>query len=487
MFRGLCSVLLLFNVSLCVESSRESIQPKAVDSVRFIAYDKGFYSLIDTTQRAILLYDKGVWLEGVQALPNGDVVASDVKQNMLLTFHGLDVAGELDSHNIESICKAGKKREVSENTESKGANSKDSKRNSLKTQAQSMDCAPTFQLSILKPSHFQNGHALDLQGRLIAASHGKRGIERLEHGAWQLLVDSYNGGKLNSPNDVVVGSRGDVWFSDPRFGLRNPLEGYGGEDMQGGDYLYRLSILESRSAKHTPNTAESKYDLQASESHSEARKSADSKDVLESHTHQSSQARKQGKNTSNADINQNELESHAQGDKRAQSRGNGEIQITRLHAKGLQAPNGLAFSPDEKLLYVADSARAYDFNDKSLPAQILVYKVNADRSLGAGRVFARIDSGIPDEIKVDSYGNVWSSSARGIVVFAPRGKKLGEIVFPELVGNLTFSLSRTQKLALQKQGVRDVALPNQKGKRLYVTSGSKLYMLEVKVESGIKR
>lgn len=423
MMKRLCALLMLVSVAFGAE---EVLRPKVADNVRFIAYDKGFHKLLDTTQRALLLYDKGVWLEGVQVLPNGDVVASDVKQNMLLTFHGLESAQD-------------SKQDVKNKGESGQAkNSKqDSKAQKDYQNAQGADFS--FRLSMLKPSHFQNGHALDLQGRLIAASHGRRGIERLENGTWQLLTDSYNGGKLNSPNDVVVDSQGEVWFSDPRFGLKNPLEGYGGEDMQGGDYLYRLSILESSSAKHTPNTAESKQNLQGGES------GAQSKSGIES------------------------------------------AHIVRLHAQGLQAPNGLAFSPDEKLLYVADSARAYNFDDKSLPAQILVYKVNADRSLGAGRVFARIDSGIPDGIKVDHHGNVWSSSAQGIVVFAPSGKRLGEIVFPELVGNLAFSLSQAQKLALQKQGVRDVAYPNQKGKRLYVTSGSKLYMLEVRVESGIRR
>lgn len=463
--KGLCGLLLLASVALGAE---EVLQAKVADNVRFIAYDKGFHKLLDTTQSAILLYDNGVWLEGVQVLPNGDVVASDVKQNMLLTFYGLDSM-----------------QDVKHKEESKQA--KNSKQDYKHTQNDSQNADFTFRLSILKPSHFQNGHALDLQGRLIAASHGKRGIERLENGEWRMLVDSYNGGKLNSPNDLVVDSRGEVWFSDPRFGLRNPLEGYGGEDMQGGDFLYRLSILESSSTQHTPNTAESKQNLQKLELDTQrVKKRADSKDVLESSTPKSSLQASKGEhgnpNTSNPQMSKKELEYRAQSESNIES-----ANIVRIHTKGLQAPNGLAFSPDEKLLYVADSARAYDFDDKNLPAQILVYKVNADRSLGAGQVFARIDLGIPDGIKVDNHGNVWSSSARGIVVFAPSGKKLGEIVFPDLVGNLTFSLSQAQKLAMQKQGVRDVIAPNQKGKRLYVASGSKLYMIEVKVESGIKR
>lgn len=425
-FKLLCSLIFFAGVAFCAETKEYTIQPKLVDNVKFKVYDKSFHKLIDTTQKAVLVYDKGVWLEGVQVLPSGDVVASDVKQNMLLTFKGLD-SMTMESKGIDL-----------KRLESKSMDSINNSNNMDK------DLAISYSLSILKPSHFQNGHALDLHGNLLAASHGMRGIERLENGKWQLIVDSYNGGKLNSPNDLIVDSHGNVWFSDPRFGLKNPLESYGGVDMQGGDYLYHLSFLDSKN-----------LDLDKSS---------------------------KVKNNENT-LNSNVLESNI---KSKQIDIANSVKLVRLNAKGLQAPNGLAFSPDEKLLYVADSARAYDFSNMKLPAKILVYKVNANGLIDSGRVFANIDSGIPDGIKVDSIGNVWSSSSLGIIVFSPNGKKLGEILFPEIVGNLTFSLSRTQKMALQKQGI-NVELPNQAGKRLFVASGSKLYMLYVNVESGIKR
>lgn len=55
------------------------------------------------------------------------------------------------------------------------------------------------------------------------------------------MVDSYQGNKLNSPNDLIVDRSGDIWFTDPAFGINNPKESYGGKAVQGGDYSYRYS------------------------------------------------------------------------------------------------------------------------------------------------------------------------------------------------------------------------------------------------------
>lgn len=93
----------------------------------------------------------------------------------------------------------------------------------------------------LKPSHFQNGHCLDRGGRIIACSHGQRAILRREGDAdWRVLVDQFNGKKLNSPNDVVVKSDGTIWFTDPPYGLIQENEGYGGQREQPGNYVYRF-------------------------------------------------------------------------------------------------------------------------------------------------------------------------------------------------------------------------------------------------------
>lgn len=93
----------------------------------------------------------------------------------------------------------------------------------------------------LKPAHFQNGHYRDLEGRLVACSHGERAIKRLEKdGTWTTVVSHYNGKKLNSPNDIVVKSDGTIWFTDPDYGLIQPNEGYPGEMReQEGCNVYR--------------------------------------------------------------------------------------------------------------------------------------------------------------------------------------------------------------------------------------------------------
>jgi gluconolactonase len=92
-------------------------------------------------------------------------------------------------------------------------------------------------------------------------------------------------------------------------------------------------------------------------------------------------------------------------------------------------PNGLAFSPDEKRLYVADSGK---------PTHIRVWDVAADGTLSGGGVFSKIDQGAPDGIRVDSAGRVYSSAKDGVHVFAPDGKLIGKILVPETPANLCF-------------------------------------------------
>nr|AIW80549.1 SMP-30/Gluconolaconase/LRE-like region protein [uncultured bacterium] len=81
-----------------------------------------------------------------------------------------------------------------------------------------------------KPSNFANGHTRDRQGRLISCEHGGRRVVRTEYdGSITVLIDSFNGKRLNSPNDVVVKSDGSIWFTDPIFGLLGNYEGYKAE------------------------------------------------------------------------------------------------------------------------------------------------------------------------------------------------------------------------------------------------------------------
>jgi len=98
-------------------------------------------------------------------------------------------------------------------------------------------------------------------------------------------------------------------------------------------------------------------------------------------------------------------------------------------ASDCDMPNGLAFSPDEKVLYVADSGK---------PRHIRAFTVNADGTLGAGEVFCKIDKGAPDGIRVDAAGHVLSSAADGVQIFSSKGELIGKILVPEGPANLTF-------------------------------------------------
>jgi len=98
-------------------------------------------------------------------------------------------------------------------------------------------------------------------------------------------------------------------------------------------------------------------------------------------------------------------------------------------------PNGLVFSPDETRLYIADSAASHD---DDAPRHIRVFDVVDGKSLANGRIFATIDAGVPDGIRVDWEGNVWSSAGDGVHCFAPDGTLIGKIKVPQTVANLTF-------------------------------------------------
>jgi gluconolactonase len=205
-------------------------------------------------------------------------------------------------------------------------------------------------------SHFANGNALDRQGRLISCEHGRRGISRTDaDGVARILVDRFDGRRLNSPNDVVVKSDGSIWFSDPPYGILGDAEGYKSESQIIGCYVYRFD----------PST--------------------------------------------------------------------GELSAV---ATDVQRPNGLAFSPDETRLYVADMS-VIDFPTQGR-RHLAVYDVVNGRSLANPRVLAQIEPGIPDGFRVDRRGNIFCSCEDGILVLDPAGCRLGKIRVPERVSNCTF-------------------------------------------------
>ncbi|MEZ5790590.1 MAG: SMP-30/gluconolactonase/LRE family protein [Nitratireductor sp.] len=204
-----------------------------------------------------------------------------------------------------------------------------------------------------QPSNYANGHTRDRQGRLISCEHGARRVTRTEHdGSITVIADSYQGKRLNSPNDVVVKSDGTIWFSDPHYGIMTNYEGYKAEQELPCN-VYRVD----------PATG--------------------SMDAV---------------------------------------------------ATDFNCPNGLAFSPDESRLYIADTGRM--FSDD--PQHVRVFDCSGDGRLSGGAIFHVIDPGCADGFRLDIDGNIWSSAADGVHCINPDGALLGKILVPELVSNVCF-------------------------------------------------
>lgn len=115
----------------------------------------------------------------------------------------------------------------------------------------------------------------------------------------------------------------------------------------------------------------------------------------------------------------------------------------KIVADDFVKPNGLAFSPDEKTLFIADSGFSHDPNG---PHHIRAFSVGADGKLSKGRVFCEVSPGLPDGFRLDSNGNLWTSCQNGVICFDPTGKPLGKIKIPQMVSNLTFGGPRRNRL-----------------------------------------
>ena len=107
-------------------------------------------------------------------------------------------------------------------------------------------------------------------------------------------------------------------------------------------------------------------------------------------------------------------------------------------------PNGIAFSPDEKLLYVADTGATHKENG---PRHIRRFAVSRDgKSVKGGEVFAVSTAGLFDGFRVDAGGRVWASTAEGVHCFDPDGTLIGKILIPEIVANVTFGGAKRNRL-----------------------------------------
>ncbi|MCJ7605755.1 MAG: SMP-30/gluconolactonase/LRE family protein [Dehalococcoidales bacterium] len=204
------------------------------------------------------------------------------------------------------------------------------------------------------PTGHSNGLTLDHSGRLIICQHsGRRVTIEDEDGSHYVLADSYDGKRLNSPNDVVARSDGSVYFTDPTFGLREHKK-WKEQDCCG---VYRVSP---------------------------------------------------------------------------------DGEITRV-VDNFQLPNGLAFTPDESVLYINDTAAAH----------IRAFDVAPDGSLSNGRVFIDMhgdEPGAPDGMKVDTQGNVYCTGPGGFWIMNPEGKCLARVMPPELPSNMAFGDADWQTL-----------------------------------------
>jgi gluconolactonase len=195
-----------------------------------------------------------------------------------------------------------------------------------------------------------NGLILDGEGRLILARHGDRQIVRREHdGTFTVLASEYQGRRLNSPNDLVFGPNGDIYFTDPPYGLPNTFQSAEKELPHNG--VYRL-------------------------------------------------------------------------------RPDGTVELLTAE---LNAPNGIAVSPDGSTLYVSSTDREQRF--------WMAYPLAEDGSIGEGRIFRAPEESGPggqDGMDVDIHGNVWATGPGGVHVIAPDGTLLGRIVTGVPTANVTW-------------------------------------------------
>jgi gluconolactonase len=190
-----------------------------------------------------------------------------------------------------------------------------------------------------------NGTTFDLQGRLVICEGGNRRVTRwFDNQRSEVVMDRYEGKRINRPNDVVCKSDGSIWFTDP--GLRVPLA-----DKE----LPHSGIYAVKPDGTSRLVAEFEY------------------------------------------------------------------------------PNGLAFSPDERILYVANTRHAQ---------YIHAIELDSAGNMVKRRIFADMSSdetdGVPDGMKVDQQGHVYCTGPGGTWVFAPDGSKLGVIRTPEIPANLAF-------------------------------------------------
>lgn len=222
------------------------------------------------------------------------------------------------------------------------------------------------------PSDFANGNYATPDGGYLTCRHLTRCVTRTgADGDTKVVCDSFGSRRLNSPNDVTMDSRGNIWFSDPTYGIVSDLEGRKAVPEQVCNSVYRVDAVTAAVT---------------------------------------------------AEIDK------------------------------LAMPNGLCLSPDERTLYVADSGAAMgpdiELNPEG-PRFVVAYKLDDDlRVYGSDRVLFRVDHGVPDGIRCDSLGRIWTATGRGIECHQPDGTLLGAIATPDTATNLCFGGAASDEMLI---------------------------------------
>ena len=264
------------------------------------------------------------------------------------------------------------------------------------------------------PSNNTNGNTFDFQGRQLSCEHLMRRVVRYEHdGSATVIADSFGGKRLNSPNDVVAHPDGSYWFTDPPYGGQL----YEGQpDVAGGP-----SNLSGRVNPRRGQPA--------------------------------------GLGNFRREL--------PHGVYRVDPSGKVDIVITEEQVPN---PNGLAFSPDRKRLYVASTGKGPGDTGPGGKGELYAFDVGANNRLSNGKLFSDcMVDGVkcgPDGLRCDVDGNIWSASNAGravgysgVLVFNPEGRLIGRIRLPEVCANVAFG--------------------GPKGNRLFMAASQSLYAVYV--------
>ena len=251
------------------------------------------------------------------------------------------------------------------------------------------------------PSNNSNGNTFDFQGRQLTCEHLTRRVVRYENdGSVTVIADQYNGKRLNSPNDIVAHPDGSYWFTDPPYGgqlYEGAADAAGGPSNKAGRLKNRVG--------------------QAAEVGSLKR----------------------------------ELPTNVY---RADPTGRLDLVVSEDQVPD---PNGIAFSPDYKKLYVISTGKGPGDAGPGGKSDLHVFDVGEDNKLSNQKLFSdcMID-GVkcgPDGVRCDVEGNLWVSSNAGrsvgysgVTVWSPQGKLLGRIRIPEVCGNLCFGGPKRNRL-----------------------------------------